>query len=45
MSRSVRLALCVLASLVIFPVAARAQASITGVIRDTSGAVLPGVTV
>jgi hypothetical protein len=45
MSRTVRLALLVLASLVIFPVAARAQASITGVIRDTSGAVLPGVTV
>src|SRR5262245_11228640 len=27
------------------PAAARAQASITGVVRDTSGAVLPGVTV
>jgi hypothetical protein len=31
--------------LVILPVAAHAQASITGVIRDSSGAVLPGVTV
>src|SRR5213594_3526820 len=27
------------------PVAAYAQASITGVVKDTSGAVLPGVTV
>ena len=27
------------------PAAAFAQASITGVVRDTSGAVLPGVTV
>ena len=45
MRRCVRLACVVLASLVIVPVAAHAQASITGVIRDTSGAVLPGVTV
>ena len=30
---------------VILPMAAYAQASITGVVRDTSGAVLPGVTV
>src|SRR5687768_1127843 len=30
---------------VLLPVAAFAQASITGVVRDTSGAVLPGVTV
>jgi hypothetical protein len=29
----------------LFPVAAAAQASITGVVKDTSGAVLPGVTV
>ena len=34
-------ALCVL----LLPAAARAQASITGVVKDTSGAVLPGVTV
>ena len=34
-------ALCVLAA----PAAAYAQASITGIVRDTSGAVLPGVTV
>ena len=31
--------------LVLAPVAAWAQASITGIVRDTSGAVLPGVTV
>ena len=39
----VRSALVVLAALLIIPVAARAQtlASITGVARDTSGAVLP----
>jgi hypothetical protein len=30
---------------VVLPMAAYAQASITGVVRDTSGAVLPGVTV
>ena len=33
------------AFLVIVPVAAYPQASITGVVKDTSGAVLPGVTV
>ena len=33
------------ASLVLLPVAAFAQASITGIVRDPSGAVLPGVTV
>ena len=31
--------------LALVPAAAYAQASITGVARDTSGAVLPGVTV
>ena len=35
----------VFASMVIAPAAAFAQASITGVVKDTSGAVLPGVTV
>ena len=35
----------VVAGLLALPVAAWAQASITGVVRDTSGAVLPGVTV
>lgn len=43
------LLLPVLAALVLLPAAARAQvnvaASIAGVVRDTSGAVLPGVTV
>jgi hypothetical protein len=34
-----------LACLVLFPTLAFAQASITGVVKDTSGAVLPGVTV
>jgi hypothetical protein len=38
-------ALCALACLVFIPAAAYAQASIAGVVRDTSGAVLPGVTV
>src|SRR6478752_4019474 len=35
----------VFASMVIAPAAAFAQASITGVVKDGSGAVLPGVTV
>jgi hypothetical protein len=35
----------VLAAFVILPASAWAQASIAGVVRDTSGAVLPGVTV
>jgi Carboxypeptidase regulatory-like domain len=34
-----------LLGLVLLPAAARAQASITGVVRDSSGAVLPGVAV
>lgn len=37
--------LTVLACVLLLPSVARAQASITGVVRDTSGAVLPGVTV
>jgi len=45
MRRCVRLALMLLAWLAVVPSAAHAQASITGVVRDTSGAVLPGVTV
>ena len=32
-------------ALVLLPAAARAQSTIAGVVRDTSGAVLPGVTV
>ena len=34
-----------LACLVLLPTAARAQSAIAGVVKDTSGAVLPGVTV
>ena len=34
-----------LAFVLIVPLAANAQASIAGVVRDTSGAVRPGVTV
>src|SRR5438128_2693221 len=45
MHRYVRLTLIVVAWLTIVPAAAYAQASITGVVKDTSGAVLPGVTV
>jgi hypothetical protein len=41
----VRLALASIAALLIFSSSAFGQASITGVVRDTSGAVLPGVTV
>ena len=36
---------CTLALALLLPSAAFAQASIAGVVRDTSGAVLPGVTV
>ena len=44
MSR-VRAALATIALLVVVPAAAFAQASLTGVVKDASGAVLPGVTV
>lgn len=37
--------LAVLAGVLLVPSAVFAQASIAGVVRDTSGAVLPGVTV
>jgi hypothetical protein len=43
--RRLRQGLAVLALLVLVPAAAFAQASITGVVKDASGAVLPGVTV
>src|SRR5690606_39601068 len=39
------LALCVTAVVVLAPAHAAAQASITGVVTDASGGVLPGVTV
>jgi hypothetical protein len=40
-----RVVVCALACLVLAPTVAFAQAAIAGVIKDTSGAVLPGVTV
>ena len=45
MGHGVRLALIAFICLSAVPAAAYAQASITGAVRDTSGAVLPGVTV
>jgi hypothetical protein len=45
MSRLTRLEWLILASVVLVPAIASAQGSIAGVVRDTSGAVLPGVTV
>ncbi len=44
-SKGWRVGLLLLAGIVAVPAAARAQSAITGVVRDTSGAVLPGVTV
>ena len=42
----IRLAVLALACVLLVPAMARAQgASIAGVVKDTSGAVLPGVTV
>ena len=43
--RALRVWCLVLGTLVLTPAAVFAQASITGVVRDSSGAVLPGVTV
>jgi hypothetical protein len=43
--RQVFLAACALTALLLFPATARAQATIAGVVKDASGAVLPGVTV
>src|SRR6476660_875971 len=43
--RRLQVGLAVLALLVLVPAVAFAQASITGVVKDASGAVLPGVTV
>src|SRR5689334_19018979 len=45
MNRLIRLGCLLFVGLFLAPAAALAQASITGVVRDTSGAVLPGVTV
>jgi carboxypeptidase family protein len=43
--RLVLSAVTALVSVALFPVAAHAQSAIAGVVKDTSGAVLPGVTV
>jgi len=40
-----RLAVFAFAAVILAPIAAYAQASVTGVVKDSSGAVLPGVTV
>ena len=45
MRRFTRVALMLFGLVAFVPIAAYAQASITGVVRDASGAVLPGVTV
>jgi hypothetical protein len=45
MTRTVRLLLISMAFALALPGLARAQSAITGVVRDSSGAVLPGVTV
>src|SRR5438034_9711725 len=45
MSRFIRLAILIFAGVVLVPTLARAQGSIAGTVKDTSGAVLPGVTV
>jgi hypothetical protein len=37
--------LCALACVFLLPVSARAQSAINGVVKDSSGAILPGVTV
>src|SRR5437867_2232267 len=43
--RKVLLSLFVLAAVLLLPAAARAQSAFAGVVKDTTGAVLPGVTV
>jgi hypothetical protein len=45
MRKGTQLAFIALMAVIFAPAVARAQASITGVVKDTSGAVLPGVTV
>ena len=44
-TRNLRLAAGILAVCLLWPAAAHAQSILTGVVKDTSGAVLPGVTV
>jgi hypothetical protein len=43
--RAIPVTLILLVGSLLFPIAARAQATLAGTVRDTSGAVLPGVTV
>ena len=45
LSRSATILLTALGCLVMLPAAAHAQSAISGLVRDASGAVLPGVTV
>src|SRR5262245_63104153 len=45
MKRHMGMTLVVVLVLALAPAAARAQSAFTGVVKDTSGAVLPGVTV
>ena len=45
MRRFLGLAVAALACLVVLPAVASAQSAIVGIVKDTSGAVLPGVTV
>src|SRR3990170_3414855 len=45
MNRIARKAAAAIVSFLLLPAAAYSQAAITGVVRDTSGGVLPGVTV
>ena len=44
-SRGIAAAIVVALGILVLPTAARAQSTIAGVVKDTSGAVLPGVTV
>ena len=44
-TRRLEIVLLVLASAVLAPAVARAQSAIAGVVKDTTGAVMPGVTV
>ena len=43
--RVLKLAVCTFGFLLVLPISAFAQASVAGLVRDTSGAVLPGVSV
>src|SRR6266545_5859412 len=45
MTRRLLLSVCALACLLALPTAARAQSSFAGVVKDTTGSVLPGVIV